>query len=57
MAKSVVDVAIANIDAQIADLNRAKELILGAASTAEPAAATKPRKPRKPRGLPADTGI
>ena len=52
MAKSVVDVAIANIDAQIADLNRAKEIIMGAASSAEPAAAPKTRKPRKPKVLP-----
>lgn len=50
MAKSVVDIAIANIDAQIADLNRAKELILGASDSAAPAPKT--RKPRKPKGLP-----
>ena len=51
MAKSVIEVALANIDAKIAALQHAKELIV-AASTSEPAA-EKPKRGRKPRkGLP-----
>ncbi len=53
-AKSVIDIACAHIDAQIADLNRAKDIIRATASAAPAAEPTerKTRKPRKPRGLP-----
>ena len=51
-AKSVIEVALANIDAQIADLNRAKDIIRQSAT--EPAAEPKKRgrKPRSKPGLP-----
>ena len=54
MAQNAVDAALANIDAQIADLERARGLIVTAAASA-PADAEprKPRKPRKKRGMPA----
>ena len=52
MAKSVVDVAIERLNAQIADLQRAKDLILAAADDALPTEAPKKRW-RKPKGLPA----
>lgn len=63
-AKSVVDIAIDHIDAQIADLNRARDIITGAAAhdalTTPPPKVRKPRGPNKQkRGLPADdlTGL
>jgi hypothetical protein len=61
MAKSVTDIAIASINAQIADLNRAKDIILQAAGDHAEDAAPRARKPRgknKPKpGLPVDAGI
>lgn len=53
MAKSVVEQAVANIDAQIADLTRARTLILAAAADAsEPVAPTGKKRGRKRRGAP-----
>ena len=51
MAKSVIEMALANIDEAMAALAHAKELII-AASTSEPAA-EKPKRGRpKRKGLP-----
>ena len=55
MAQSVINAALAAIDAQIADLERAKAIIVASAGPSE--AAPKQRKPRKKKGLPADSGI
>ena len=53
MAKNAVDTALAHIDAQIADLERARGLIVQASNVVdEPDAPKKPRKPRKKRGMP-----
>jgi hypothetical protein len=61
MAKSVVDIALENIDAQIRDLNRAKEIILAANVDAVVAGTDAPKKrgrKRKAAGLPVqDAGI
>jgi hypothetical protein len=59
MAKnSIVDAALANIDAQIADLQRARQIIVDAQPGAE-TQADKPKRGRKPRqrGLPAGEAI
>ncbi len=56
MAKSVVDIALERIDAQIADFQRARDIIAGAA-VAPSEDAPKVRKPRKRKGMPADQGI
>lgn len=56
MAKSVVEQTVANIDAQIADLQRARTLVLAAAADAAEPVGEKPKKRgRKKRnaGLPA----
>lgn len=52
MAKSSIDTALAKIDADIADLQRARAILV---ASDPPATVTekKPRKTRKPRGLPA----
>lgn len=56
-AKSIVDMALGNIDAQIADLQRAKELIL-AASSGESGEAPKAKRGRKKKaGLPAEPSL
>ena len=55
MAKSAVDIAIANIDADIASLQRSKEIIINAAKFApdhDKPLVRNPRQPRKPKGLP-----
>lgn len=62
MAKSVVDIAIEHLDAQIAELQRAKDiLLLTAKSVNAGAVAATVRKPRgrpKKAGLPAqDAGL
>jgi hypothetical protein len=62
MAKSVVDYAMEHLDSQIADLQRAKEILGMAAGAAaaslsggsEPPKVRKPRGPNKKRGLPAE---
>lgn len=56
MAKSVIEMALANIDAQIADLQRAKDIILQSAgdATEDAPKVRKARKPRSKPGLPAD---
>ncbi len=59
MAKSVVDMALDNIEAQIRELVRAKEIIIDA-SNLGPVEAEKPKRGRKPKakpGLPAQEGI
>lgn len=50
MAKSVVGLAIEHIDAQIADLNRAREILKLAQQSTIGSAYNEPPKPRKPRG-------
>lgn len=44
MAKSVVEQTVANIDAQIADLQRARTLVLAAAADAAEPVGEKPKK-------------
>ncbi len=58
MAASIIDTALEHIDAQIADLIRAKEIIhLAAQTNGSSDDAPKVRKPRKKKGLPASDGI
>ena len=52
--QSVTDAAVAEIDRQIADLVRAKDIILGASVKVDNAAQPKVRKPRKRKGLPTE---
>ncbi len=58
MAQSIIDTALANIDAQIADLQRARDIIINVDPVPLGSTPPKVRKPRgknKPKpGLPAD---
>ena len=58
-AKSFYEAALAHIDAQIADLNRAREIIVLAANSQDGSVTLadlpKRGRPRKPRGLPVDS--
>lgn len=56
MAKrDAMSAALARLDAQIDDLNRAKQALLDAQDAAQ-AVERKPRKPRQKKGLPASAG-
>lgn len=55
MAKNAVDAALAKIDQQIEDLQRARALIVEAGSS-EPAPEKPKRTRRKKAGLPLDKG-
>ena len=50
MAKSVVDMALSSIDLQIAELQRAREIIVAASASVPSTDAPKVRKPRKRKG-------
>ena len=57
--KNPFDIAIADIDRQIADLTRSREILMGAAAsvTEAPKAEKKTRKPRSKPGLPTSEGL
>ncbi len=56
MAKSAVQIAVDSIDADIRDLERAKQILLNVQAPDEPVA-PKVRKPRKKRGLPESAAL
>lgn len=55
MAQTAVEKALAHIDAQIADLQRARAILV-ASDPPQAVVEKKPRKPRQKRGMPATDG-